>query len=102
MKNEPKIVILNPPKISGVQRLSGNEQYWKRPEIILNQSWSALNVSETSTRAFLKISLKLSKVSFLSKSINTNAIFLIYKNVIGQRVSLQLSLDYNRPRWTEV
>ena len=29
---------------------SGNEQRWNRPESILNQSWSALNVSETSTR----------------------------------------------------
>ena len=36
--------------ISAVQRFSGNEQRWNRPEIILNQSWSALNVSETSTR----------------------------------------------------
>ena len=35
---------------SAVQRFSGNEQRWNRPEIILNQSWSALNVSETSTR----------------------------------------------------
>ena len=36
--------------ISAVQRFSGNEQRWKRPESILNQSWLALNVSETSTR----------------------------------------------------
>ena len=36
--------------ISAVQRFSGNEQRWNRPEIILNQSWSSLNVSETSTR----------------------------------------------------
>ena len=36
--------------ISAVQRFSGNEQRWSRPESILNQSWSALNVSETSTR----------------------------------------------------
>ena len=36
--------------ISAVQRFSGNEQRWTRPESILNQSWSALNVSETSTR----------------------------------------------------
>ena len=35
---------------SAVQRFSGNEQPWNRPESILNQSWSALNVSETSTR----------------------------------------------------
>ena len=35
---------------SAVQRFSGNEQRWNRPESILNQSWSALNVSETSTR----------------------------------------------------
>ena len=35
---------------SAVQRFSGNEQRWNRPEIVLNQSWSALNVSETSTR----------------------------------------------------
>ena len=36
--------------VSAVHRFSGNEQRWNRPEIILNQSWSALNVSETSTR----------------------------------------------------
>ena len=36
--------------ISAVQIFSGNEQRWNRPESILNQSWSALNVSETSTR----------------------------------------------------
>ena len=36
--------------ISAVQRFSGNEQRWNRPESILNQSWSARNVSETSTR----------------------------------------------------
>ena len=36
--------------ISAVQRFSGNEQRWNRPEIILNQSCSAMNVSETSTR----------------------------------------------------
>ena len=36
--------------ISAVQRFSGNEQRWNRPESILNQSWSALNVSETQTR----------------------------------------------------
>ena len=36
--------------ISAVQRFSGNEQRWNRPESILKQSWSALNVSETSTR----------------------------------------------------
>ena len=35
---------------SAVQRFSGNEQHWNRPESILNQSWSALNVSETSAR----------------------------------------------------
>ena len=29
---------------SAVQRFSGNEQHWNRPEIILNQSWSELNV----------------------------------------------------------
>ena len=36
--------------ISAVQRFSGNEKRWNRPEIVLNQSWSALNISETSTR----------------------------------------------------
>ena len=36
--------------ISAVQRFSGDEQRWNRPESILNQSWLALNVSETSTR----------------------------------------------------
>ena len=36
--------------ISAFQRFSGNEQRWNRPESFLNQSWSALNVSETSTR----------------------------------------------------
>ena len=36
--------------IRAVQRFSGNKQHWNRPESILNQSWSALNVSETSTR----------------------------------------------------
>ena len=36
--------------IGAVQRFSGNQQRWNRPESILNQSWSALNVSETSTR----------------------------------------------------
>ena len=35
---------------SAVHRFSGNEQRWNRPEVILNQSWSTLNVSETSTR----------------------------------------------------
>ena len=39
--------------ISAVQRFSGNEQRWNRPESILTQSWSALNVSETSTRVFI-------------------------------------------------
>ena len=37
--------------ISAVHRFSGSEHRWNRPEIILNQSWSALKVSETSTRA---------------------------------------------------
>ena len=57
LKNQPWIVILNPLKISGVQSwisavqsFSGNEQCWSRLEIILNQSWPALNVSETLTR----------------------------------------------------
>ena len=36
--------------ISDVQRFSGNERHWIRTETFLNQSWSALNVSETSTR----------------------------------------------------
>ena len=33
---------------SAVQRFSGNEQRWNRPENFLDQSWSALNVFETS------------------------------------------------------
>ena len=41
--------------ISAVQRFSGNEQRWNRPESILNQSWSALNVSETWTRVRLHL-----------------------------------------------
>ena len=41
--------------ISAVQRFSGNEQRWNRPEIVLNQSWSALNVSETSTRVGISL-----------------------------------------------
>ena len=35
------------------QRFSGYEQCWNRTEIFLNQSWSALNVSETATRLLL-------------------------------------------------
>ena len=40
--------------IRAVQRFSGNEQRWNRRESILNQSWSALNVSETSTRIMIQ------------------------------------------------
>ena len=36
--------------IIAVQKLSGNEERWIRAETILNQSLSALDVSETSTR----------------------------------------------------
>ena len=40
--------------ISAVKRFSGNEQRWNRPEIILNQSWSALKIYVTSTRVCIK------------------------------------------------
>ena len=51
--------------ISTVQRFLGDKQCWNRPEIILRQSWSALNVFETSNWdsnniAFLDQSEKLS------------------------------------------
>ena len=39
--------------ISAVQRFSCDEQRWNRPENILNQSWSALNVFEASTRMYM-------------------------------------------------
>ena len=43
-----------PSWISAVQRFSGNEQLWMTAETFPTQSWSALIVSETSTRAVVK------------------------------------------------
>ena len=53
--------------ISAVQRFSGNQHRWNRPESILNQNWSALNVSETSTRDVIckkNYSFELGRASF--------------------------------------
>ena len=56
----------------GVQRFSGNEQRWIRTEAFLNQSWSALICSGTSSR--VGFGKKRGFASFTIQSIEINAI----------------------------
>ena len=74
--------------ISAVQRFWGNEQRWNRPESILNQSWSALNVSETSTRVnsfsfILKQDLRFLETRFTDSPVKIKSMYirLLWKNL---------------------
>ena len=79
--------------ISAVQRFSGNEQRWNRPEIVLSQSWSALNVSETSTRVNCYMLWKT-----MYEQLRTLGYFRLSKLTVSFKLKILLSTEQKKVR----